>query len=299
MRWWGMVLCCLSLAACREVEFYSALTQPEANEIVVLLSQNQVPAQIVKTVKQNQATFGVSVAAGDVDRARGLLQEHNLPRPLQPGLKEIFKEAGFIPTPQEQKARMLLALKGEIINSLQRIPDVVEADALINVPTPGEAADTTMLKPTASIVLKVRPSEQAMSTLTESKIQSFVANAVEKLDPRDVTVIITYIGTIPSHAMVPGQTVVTMPSRPDNGVESASGADGDVVVTFAGVAVQAESVGRLKWYLGIFLGLLALVSLGLVVMVIQTSRLRQQREGDQTLLPPNDFPPQLQAGGDE
>lgn len=297
-RRYGLLLVlCAGLVACRETEVYGDLTQAEANEIVVLLGHKQIPAKIIKTVRQNEATFGVSVASGDVEQARALLREHNLPRPLQPGLKDIFKEAGFIPTPQEQKARMLLALKGEIINSLQKIPDVIEADVLINVPTPNESAapDQPPLKPSASVVLKVWPSEQSMATLTEAKLQSFVSNAVEQLDPRDVTVIITYIGAVPAGVAVPGQTVVAATKPATETATVASESDG-TLVTFAGLALQADSVKRLKWYLGIFLGLLALISLGLVVMVIQTSRLRQQREEDHALLPANELPPQLHAG---
>ena len=46
----------------------------------------------------------------------------------------------------------------------------------------------------------------------------------------------------------------------------------------AGVEVSPGSSGRLKLYFGLFLGLLALLSLGLVATIMQAVRLRREME---------------------
>lgn len=300
-RWGLAIVLALFCAACGEVEVYGDLSQADANEMVVLLAQSGLAAQLTKITKQNETKYGVQVPKAEIDRARAILQQNNLPKQKKPGLAEIYKSSGPIPSAQEQRARYILALKGEIVNALeQKIPDVIEADVLLNIPTEEPLSiDAVPQKPSASVVLKVRPTEQALATLTEEKIQRFVANAVSKLDPRDVSVIVTYVGSPPG-AILPGQGVIlpqasNTPTKPNAAMVNARGAE-EETVSIAGIQVNAESAGRLKLYLGLFLGLLAALSLGLIVMVIQSSRLRDQSAGNPELLPPMAPPPQLGVG---
>ncbi len=291
--------------ACEKSVVYGDLNQSDANEILVLLTKHGVQVSLKREVRQNQIYYSIVVNPDELDRARALLDENNLPRKKKPGLADIFAQPGFIPTPEEQKARYLLALRGEIINSLEHIPDVVEANVIINVPSPeGLDAKDVPQKPTASVVLKVRPTEQSVATLTEAKVQRFVANSVEKLDPRDVAVIITYT-VLPASGM-PGQGVVLSPEAqrgPGKETKVHPPVDGESV-SVAGLSVSPESAGKLKLYLGLFLGLLALLSVGLVAMVVQATRMRQEMRDirEHPALEsgaPDQEPPQLQAGGDE
>ncbi|MBI2346573.1 MAG: hypothetical protein HYV03_06800 [Deltaproteobacteria bacterium] len=288
--------------ACHGTELYHDLTEEDANEILVLLTQNRIEAKKVKEVRQNQVTWTIEVDPKKIGDARSLLVEHNLPRRREAGLTGVYSKQGLIPTPDEQKARFLLALKGEIINSLESIPDVASAEVILNMPTAEEfASDKEESRPTASIVLKVRPTEQAMANLTEGKVQRFVANAVEKLDPRDVAVIITYT-QVPSQGVMPGTTLV-LPSDVTKPAAKATPPETGETVSIAGVSVRADSARRLKIYLGLFLGLLAVLALGLVATILQAVRLRRAGEGRTVegapALPPKGVPeaPRLGPGG--
>lgn len=288
------------LIGCQRVEVYGELDQAEAHEILVLLNHGGLAAKLVKETRQNETFYGVTVDPDDLDQARALLTEHNLPRKKKQGLADVFQQPGFIRTPQEEKARFLLAMKGEIETALEKVPDVVETHVVLNMPSQEDfASDAEAQKPSASVVLKVRPTEQATATLTEEKIQRFVANAVEKLDPRDVSVILTYTGA-PSGGILPGQSLILPPAAQagaagNSAAKSGSGAAADAdTTTIAGMTMSSASVGRLKLYLGIFLALLAGLALGLIVMVVQASRMREQIQ--QQALPPAGAPPQLQAG---
>ncbi len=269
------LLLALMVTACEKKELYGNLDQRDANEIVVQLYRSGIDAKLTQVTRQNRTTYSVQVDADDLDRARAIMNENNLPRIAHPGLADVFKDPGFIPTPQEQKARYVMALKGEIINSLEKIPDVVEADALVNIPNEEEfGSDEAPRKPTASVVLKVRPTEQAMQTLTESKVQRFVSNAVEKLDPRDVSVILTYVGE-PREGIRPGQSLILSDTDVEDGATVNENSGGGEIVSVAGLNISPDSVKRLKLYLGLFLILVAALSFGLVVMVVQASRMRQ------------------------
>lgn len=266
----AIVLC---LSACRKVDLYHDLSEEEANEILVALQQEGISVGKVKEVRQNEVFWTVQVDRKRIADARRLLVEHHLPHKSELGLSGVYKEKGLIPTPDEQKARYLLALKGEIINSLKKIPDVVDADAILNIPSPEEFASpgAEPKRPTASVVVKARVTDSAQASLSESKIQQFVANTVENLNPRDVSVIITYAAQSKS-SLLPGQTLV-LPSARD---VARADVDKAHVARIAGIEVVTSSQNRLKIYLVVFFVMIAAMAAGLVAMVIKTSRQRQE-----------------------
>lgn len=293
--------------SCGRMDLYQNLTEEETNEILVLLSQNGIKASKKKVIEQNESSYTVQVREADLVKARHLLVQQSLPRRKELGLTGVYKEKGLIPTPDEQKARFLLALKGEIINSLERVPDIVDADVVLNVPQKDEFADVEKQKfqrPTASVVVRVKPSSQGVETISESKIQQFVANSVEGMNPRDVTVIISYI--MPDEkAMRPGDVKTLAPE----GFPGVSGQKPEmkpeIKDELIGLRLDAQSKGKLKIYLLIFFVLLTLVSAGLIVAIVKASRLRQTLasfQGSMTNYPSIDgqvvdeAPPRLPGG---
>jgi len=175
----------------------------------------------------------------------------------------------------------LLALKGEIINSLLKIPEVVEADVVLNIPTADEfvSPGAKEKRPTASVVIMARPSRTGVESFTEAKIQQFVANSVENLNPRDVSVIITYVGS-PKSGIMPGQSLILPSAVEQPRLERPAN---DPVTRIAGLEVVGQSKSKIKIYMAIFFIILAVLAIALVVTVIKTSRMRsdmQSRGGD-------------------
>lgn len=269
------------VSSCYRIELYQNLGEEDANEMLVLLAENNIKAVKKKDILQNEVTYSIVVPEDEMVKARALLVRHNLPRKRELGLTGVYKEKGLIPTPDEQKARFLLALKGEIINSLHRIPQVVDADVVLNVPTKGEFADAETRhrqRPTASVVVKAKPLEGGESALSEAKIQQFVSNAVEEMNPRDVTVIITYI-TDDGRATKSGdvKSLGVPPVAPssmglDRQAQARPVVHSDELV---GLKMDAESKEKLKVYILIFFVLLILLSSALIVVIIQGSRMRR------------------------
>ena len=270
----GLILVLFLFSACNKISLYENLGEEDSNEMLVMLAENGIRADKRKEVIQNEVFWSIVVNRKDLVKAREILVKHNLPRKMELGLTGVYKEKGLIPTPDEQKARALLALKGEIINSLERIPEIIDADVVLNVPTPDDFADEETrkrLKPTASVVVKIKRTPS--SSINEAKIQQFVSNAVEGLNPRNVTVIISYIRSdkiVPFPSSVPGLPRVhsvgpkSMVPLPMNAQE------------VMGLKVDPESKKKLKIYILMFVGALLLIALGMIIAVVQASRFRRE-----------------------
>ncbi|QQR79677.1 MAG: hypothetical protein IPJ69_10015 [Deltaproteobacteria bacterium] len=220
----------------------------------------------------------------------------------------------MIPTPDEQKARFLLALKGEIINSLHKIPGVVDVDVVLNVPDQDEFSTTNLVqkRPTASVIIRTTNLESVTQTVTEAKIQKFVANTIPNMDPNDVAVIISRtmtqfgakpIENAPSAVIPPSENPSIQNDRSEAIADPENVAVGQNVVTIAGMSVNEDSAGRLKMYIAAFLLVLVALSAFLIFNVLRMNRMRMKvQRGSREVVPlaPGQGPNLLggQGGGD-
>ena len=263
------------LTACGEAALYNDLSQEDANKVMVLLQQNGIKASLSQVVKQNDVFWSITVPEENLSKAREIIVTSNVISPRAPGLKEVYQgkgSGGWIRTPAEEQARYLLALKGEIINSLKKLPDVVDVDVVLNVPKEEEIGDVEKKHPAASVVIKAHTPKPGESGLSEIKVQEFVANSVEGMSPRDVTVILHYIA--PSGTIVrPGETV-TLPL--DISKTKAAQEAQEASVPLMGLKLDSSSRDRLKVYLIVFFAVLVILSIALIIMIIQAGRVRNE-----------------------
>lgn len=253
------------MTACGQDTLQQDLTEPEANEILVVLFQHGVNATKVMTSSAEGTTYSITIPKDQIQSARRILVENNLPRARELGSEGICKEKGLIPTPEEEKCRKLLAKKGDIINSLQRVPGVIDADIVLNVPeiSPFNTETQADNRPTASAVLRVKKTQDGYE-VTEARIQQFISKSVENLDPRDVSVIISYLPT-------PQEVLSQVPKVPAGGVDASA-----KLATIAGLVMKVESVKRFKIFAVVMLVLLLGVSAALIVNVIKLTKMRQE-----------------------
>lgn len=298
-----LLLLCLGLIACGKIPLHHNLTEIEANKIMVLLDEQGISAEKKKAVQGQEVSWTVLVPGPDISSARKLLVENNLPTPLEMGLSEVYSEKGLIPTPDEQQARFLIGLKGDIIKALRKIPGVYEVGLVLNVPTKEEFAPEGEKRPqpSASVVLRIGDPSLMASELTEAKIQRIVANAIPGMQAQDVVVFIsaggggskaTAVGPTPG-GPGGGLPIVppTDPERPGSTVGPAEG-----LVEIAGIRLEEKSLKRFKLYLLIFLFVLVLLSSALLVTLLRMSRLRQRRPGRSEAIPiEGPHPAQLDA----
>ncbi|PIR25473.1 MAG: hypothetical protein COV43_05345 [Deltaproteobacteria bacterium CG11_big_fil_rev_8_21_14_0_20_42_23] len=275
-------LCFLLFVSCARITLFQNLSEQDANEILVLLQEHGIAANIGEEKRQNEIFFSVEVNKEELSKARSLLVKHQLPRRKELGLPGVYKEKGLIPTPDEQKARYLLALKGEIINSLEKIPELIDADVVLNIPNQSEflrEEEKKRKRPTASVIVRAKPTLVGNPAVTEAKIQQFVANAVEGLNPRDVAVIISYIqsderiGAESSSSLVPEVMDVKSSSAADS---ASSFPSLETDESLLGLNLDASSKEKLRLYFLGFFTLLLLLSAGLIVSIVSAARMRKK-----------------------
>lgn len=274
-----LLVFCLFLAACAREVLYHDLNQEDANKVIVLLQQNGIEATLTSQVRQNETFWSVKVDKEILPRARELVVTGNVISQRAPGLKEVYQgkgSSGWIKTPAEERARYLLATKGEVINSLKKLPEVIDADVVLNVPQGGELGiGVEPKRPTASVVIRAQLPQSGPSSLHELKIQEFVANTVEGLSPRDVSVLIERMAPMGT-TVRPGETI-TLPRAgvsPGAGVAETTAAP--TSIPLMGLQLEGESRERLKVYLIVFFAVLVILSVALIVSIMQASRVRQE-----------------------
>src|SRR5262245_13484320 len=190
----GFLISCLALvlAGCLKRELQTGMTEQEAQEIIVLLKEHGIASDRERDLTSGDKgppLYKVSVKGGDQNLvlAWRILQENGLPRQRAKGLEEVFSQTGLIPTASEEKARMLLALSGEIGRTLKSIPGVVDARVQLVLPENSPILDKADWKPTtASVLLKyIWP----QPPIKESDVRNLVAKGVEGLTPENVAVV--------------------------------------------------------------------------------------------------------------
>lgn len=231
----------LFLTGC-SVELQHDLTEDDANDIYVLLQRNGIEAKKLKEEGGNEPRYVISVGKQDVADAATLLREYSLPRPKADGLGVFKKMKGMIPTQTEERAMFIEALGGEVSNSLNRMPGVLEARTIVMIP---EVNDLTQPDkkplPSASVFIKFRPSADGKSPLSEIDVREFVAAAVPEMKRESVKVLMT-------PALAPESE-----TNPDNRMQ-----------TVAGLRMTKASAEQFKVFAGVG-GLLVVAMGGLMV----------------------------------
>lgn len=269
---------CFLLLHCGQEILYNQLAQEDANKVMVLLQQHGIKAKLEQQVIQNEMFWRVKVSQEDIARARQLVVASQVISPKAPGLKEIYEgkgSGGWIKTPAEERARYLLALKGELVNSIKKLPNVVDADVVLNIPQKDDFGLKVVPHPTASVVIKAQPPIEGETALNEVQVQQFVANAVEGMSPRDVSVLLHMMAPL-GKELKPGETILLpkgpFPSKGDKSL--AIEAEGQAQLM--GLKLNPASKERLKIYLMIFFVILILLSAALVFSILQMSRAREE-----------------------
>jgi type III secretion protein J len=179
------------LASCVTHSLRTGLTEQEAQEIVVLLSEHSIDASAVKAAGEKKGTesWSVIIRGGDQNLARAwrVLEENGLPRQKDKGLEDVFSSSGMIPTATEEKARLLVGISGEISRALKSVSGVVDAHVLVVLPESSPLLDKSeRVPPTASVLIKYRGAE---TPLSDEDVRKLVARAVEGLQPENVAVV--------------------------------------------------------------------------------------------------------------
>ncbi|MBI4224126.1 MAG: hypothetical protein HY609_04275, partial [Deltaproteobacteria bacterium] len=162
------------------------------------------------------------------------------------------------------------------VNSLKKLPNVIDVDAVINIPQEDDFGMKEKKRPTASVVIKAQPPAEGESGLSEVQIQQFVANSIEGMSPRDVSVLLNFVASVGTRVR-PGETVLLPKGPGEKKAETPPAAGTDLQLM--GLKLDTPSKERLKVYLIIFFAVLVILSAALVLSILQLSRTRQELKG--------------------
>jgi flagellar M-ring protein FliF len=161
---------------------FSGLDPKDAAAVVTALEQAKIPHTLAAggTV--------IEVPDHDVDRARLMLAEQNLPASGNVGF-ELFQEQSFGLTEFAQKVNYRRALQGELERTIAALDPI--ASVRVHVTQPDRAVFEDEKKaPTASVTVDLRPG-RSLGDRQVGAIRHLVAAGVEGLNPGDVTVVTT------------------------------------------------------------------------------------------------------------
>ena len=173
-------LCCVllllaALAACsRMVTLQAALTDADANEIVLVLNRKGIE------VDKQKGKEGVTLLVKDseLSRATETMNAAGLPRRTLSNLGEVFKKQGMISSPMEERIRYIHGLSEELESTLQQFDNVVSARVHVVLPeriAPGEPIQPS----SAAVFVKYRPPMD--EDVVMPRIRKLVASSIPGL----------------------------------------------------------------------------------------------------------------------
>ena len=161
---------------------FSGLEPRDAAAVVAALDAAKIPYEL------GSGGTLVEVPASDVDRARLMLAEQDLPKTGNVGF-ELFAEQSFGLTEFAQKVNYRRALQGELERTIGALDPI--ASVRVHITQPDRAVFEDEKTPTtASVTVDLRAGRD-LSDRQVGAIRHLVASAVEGLEPGDVTVVTT------------------------------------------------------------------------------------------------------------
>ena len=162
---------------------YSWLEEDDARNIVTELEANKIPYQL----EQNGSV--ILIPSTEVPETRLTLAGKGLPRTSGVGY-EIFDKVNIGVTDFVQKVNYRRALEGELARSIETIRNVDKVRVHLVIPEE-KLFSEDQKKPTASVMLKLRPSAE-LDQKQILGVTHLVASSIEGLEPENITIVDSY-----------------------------------------------------------------------------------------------------------
>jgi len=174
----------------------NGLEEREANEILVLLARENIPAYKLKEVEAGAGggskvpLWDIAVDSQDANRAMAILSANGLPRRRGQNLIELFSSGGLVPSDMQEKIRYQAGLADSIASTIRKIDGIVDADVQLSFPEEDPLNPTAQKgQITASVYVKHTGVLDDPNTHLITKIKRLVASSVAGLSFDNVTVI--------------------------------------------------------------------------------------------------------------
>ncbi|MEL6212630.1 MAG: type III secretion inner membrane ring lipoprotein SctJ [Pseudomonadota bacterium] len=180
------------LAGCQKSDLYSALSEQQANEMIVVLEGAGIAASKTPT---RDGGWTVRIAPDRFSGAVQVLRANGYPKDEFASIGDIFKKKGIVSTPLEERARYVFGLSQELSSTLSVIDGVVTARIHLALPEEDPLAQTTT-PASASVFIKHKPGVDL--TPHVAAIKTLVVNSVEGVVYDNVSVALFAAQPMPS-----------------------------------------------------------------------------------------------------
>lgn len=177
--------------ACAKETIAHQQTEVDANLILVYLNrEGGIEAEKIKDEGSRDLVFNVLVSKAQATQAFSVLHKYNLPKTPAADSQTMFESGGMIPTPEQQRAKREIGIRGDIINSLRAVPRVVDVKAVVTLPEDSPLRDVNEAKPKpkASVILLYIEDADGKPPLTVEDVQRYVQAALPELKSAEVSV---------------------------------------------------------------------------------------------------------------
>lgn len=268
----GLLLSVLTLSACAQETIAHQQVEREANRILVLLRDVGIEAQKTRDEGSRDLRFNVVVGGTEAASALSVLERYNLPKQPKTGTAEALGEGGMIPTAEQERAKVIVGVEGDIVNSLRGIPRVVDVQAAVSIPEDDPLRPETVERPRpkASVILIYIRDGSGAPPVSLEEVQRHVQAKLPEMKSSEVNVLLLPAGDpIPGASEGEGEGGVAMAAMIDPAIgcaerESVLGID----------VCKGERRKVLNWVVGAFVlsGLMAALA---VVSVLRALRYRR------------------------
>ena len=182
----------LLFAGCAQEIIAHQQEERDANHILVLLRKAGLDPRKEQDPASRELRFNILVSPNDAGEALSVLEGHNLPKTARPDTALMFSEGGMIPTTQQEQAKRVVGVEGDIVNALRQLPRVISAEAAVSIPEADPLRDINeeSPKPKASVIVVYRPDESNAPPLTPEDVQKFVQAKLPELRSVGVNVLL-------------------------------------------------------------------------------------------------------------
>lgn len=179
-----VALAVFCLSGCYE-ELHHDLAEGSANELIVALSQSDIPA------KKLSAGDGwvVSVPQSEFQRALTVLAARNLPREETDIFALLEHSSGLVPSVEEEHLRKISILTTELEQTFLAMDSVVDAHVHAVVPRTGgvRVGRPSVESPSASVVIVYRAGTLPPG---DESIRSILRGAISGLDDSQISTVL-------------------------------------------------------------------------------------------------------------
>lgn len=195
----GLVLALTSLAACAQETVAHQQVERDANRILVLLEQAGIDAQKVRDEGSRELRFNVLVAGDEAASALAVLDRYRLPKEPKTGTAEALSGGGMIPTAEQERAKRIVGVEGDIVNSLREIPRVVDVQAAVSIPEDDPLRPETIERPRpkASVILMFIRDGSGAPPVSPEEVQRHVQAKLPEMKSSEVNVTLIPVGDPP------------------------------------------------------------------------------------------------------